>query len=277
MNASMEQQFYYHADGAAVGGYLQLPVENAVASRASASLAQAGGEDSRSTMKVEGHGVFTVGRATVRVHGRHEPENKLWRSVVTTTVEKLNIQEIVTADRIVGQLSVLHWADGRPDRISISGTHYLNLRISNQPIEPVLTKGAFQLGPDVVRPNEADFESLPTYDSLYSIAVGQFGVARKKTDWPDWLKRRLAGKDPATSIKVRGSALCSIVEQVLVKSPLVSYAHVVRVPDFGNVFLGELLISPKTTQLTMLRAELGSLAQGNLSFASSRSNGVTMP
>jgi hypothetical protein len=277
MNASLTQQFYYHADGAAVGGFLTLPVERSVSSRASASLAQAGGEDSKSTQTVAGHGVFTVGKATVRVHGRHEPENGLWRSVVTTTVEKLNIQEIITADRIVAQLSVLHWCDGRPDRISISGTQYLNLRMGNVLVEPTLTTETFQISRDVVEPNEPDFESLPTFDSLYRVAEDQFSLAREKTGWPDWLKRRLASKDPATTLKERGNVLCTIVQQVPVKSPLVSYGHVVRVPDFGNVFLGELLVSPKQTHLTMLRTELGSLAAGNLSFASARSNGSPMP
>ncbi|RXH54811.1 hypothetical protein [Granulicella sibirica] len=277
MNTSLKQQFYYHADGAAVGGYLTLPSEKVVSSRASASLAQAGGEDSKSTSKIEGHGVFTVGRASVRVHGRHEPENGLWRSVVTSTVEKVNVQEIITADRIVAQLSVMHWADGRPDRISISGTQYLNLRMGGELVTPVLIDQTFQLGPDVVRPDEPDFEALPTFDSLYGIARDQYVNALEQKAWPDWLRARFTSKDPPTSLRDGGSVLCSIVKEVPVKSPLVNYGHVVRVPDFGNVFLGELLVSPKQTHITMLRAELGSLGQGVVSFASAHSNGRTIP
>jgi hypothetical protein len=52
---------------------------------------------------------------------------------------------------------------------------------------------------------------------------------------------------------------------------------VIYVPDFGNVFLGELALSYFSAELTMVRIELGCTAQGSVSVASSRSNGRPIP
>ena len=53
--------------------------------------------------------------------------------------------------------------------------------------------------------------------------------------------------------------------------------HILHVPDFGNIFLGEILISRVSAQLTMLRVEMGCMAEGTVSAASAFSNGQTMP
>ena len=75
----------------------------------------------------------------------------------------------------------------------------------------------------------------------------------------------------------KGSALCSLVQTVEVKAPAQSYCHIINVPDFGNVFLGELLVNRFSAQLTMLRVEMGSMAQGGVTGGTVFSNGTTMP
>jgi hypothetical protein len=67
------------------------------------------------------------------------------------------------------------------------------------------------------------------------------------------------------------------VQTVEVKAPAQSYCHIINVPDFGNIFLGELLVNRFSAQLTMLRVEMGSMAQGDLSAGTVSSNGSTMP
>ena len=277
MDASSRPHFYFHADASAVGGYLKQPVDKPIASRASASLSQSGGEDHHAVEKTSGHGVFTTGAASVRVHGRHEPENGLWRTVVTSTVEHLNISEIVTADRVVAQMSMLQWPDGRPARLSLNGTHFLNLRVRNNTIEPKLEPATFQMDPTKPQPNVKDHELLPDFNSLFNVAVGQHKSASAQSHWPDWLKHRLVSKNPSKALEERGSALCSVVQHVKAEAPLATYAHVIHIPDFGNLFLGELLVSRSSYHLTMVRAELGSMAEGSLSFAAASSNGRTIP
>jgi len=50
-----------------------------------------------------------------------------------------------------------------------------------------------------------------------------------------------------------------------------------EVPEFGRVFLGELLVDCSSYQVTMLRLEMGCLGQGQLAAVSGKSNGTTIP
>jgi hypothetical protein len=52
---------------------------------------------------------------------------------------------------------------------------------------------------------------------------------------------------------------------------------VLHVPGFGNIFFGELIVALNSYRLTMMRIEMGCLAEGNISAASAFSNGSTFP
>jgi hypothetical protein len=55
------------------------------------------------------------------------------------------------------------------------------------------------------------------------------------------------------------------------------HGHVIIVPEFGNLFLGEISLDQGSFRLTMLRMELGCPAIGNLSMATASSNGRPIP
>jgi hypothetical protein len=56
-----------------------------------------------------------------------------------------------------------------------------------------------------------------------------------------------------------------------------SFGHVLPVPGFGNVFFGELILGLNSYRLTMIRVEMGCVAEGTVSAASSFSNGRPIP
>jgi len=94
---------------------------------------------------------------------------------------------------------------------------------------------------------------------------------------PDWLRTRYSWVNSEEERKKRGYVPCSLVEQTEGAKHGNSYGHVIHVPDFGNIFLGELIVSQGLFRLTMIRIEMGCIAEGNLSFGSAISNGSTMP
>ena len=55
------------------------------------------------------------------------------------------------------------------------------------------------------------------------------------------------------------------------------FGHVIELPAFGRIFLGEIVASPDIVQLTMLRAELGCAVSGSASAASVNGNGNRVP
>jgi hypothetical protein len=52
---------------------------------------------------------------------------------------------------------------------------------------------------------------------------------------------------------------------------------VIEIPDFGRIFLGELLVTPSSVQLSMVRAELGCAITAQVSGGSTGVRGTMVP
>jgi len=70
------------------------------------------------------------------VSGSRSPKpGKGWDTLTTTVVEGLNVMEVLTADRVVGQTITEHPLVGYVPTISFLGTRFENLRIAGYPVE----------------------------------------------------------------------------------------------------------------------------------------------
>ena len=273
MNASKRKTFYYHADASALGGVLDYPVQQTVSVAGSVSLAPAGGSNTLQLGPFQAQGAVSLRNAQVSVSGT-EHRGSGWRTVVTAVIEGLNIFEVVTADRLVAQLSVLHPTDESASLISLNGTKFENLRLNGEPIQPVIDRRLLTGKPTDDGKQAMPLGGVPFSDMLWVSEEQHFALKRSGVEK---LGPRFAYINPAETLLTKGNALCSLVDSVEVKAPAKSYCHVINVPDFGNIFLGELLVSRFSAQLTMLRAEMGSIGDGDLSCGSVSSNGSTMP
>jgi len=276
MNASKKSTFYYHADASAIGGIIRQPFERVVSSHASISLAQAGGL-SRSP-RVEGfevEGIVSARVAHARVWGNEDPDRG-YRSVASATVEGFNVLDVVTADAITAQVSIMHPYGNRPSEISLFGSQFVNLQVNGSPVEPVIDRRLFGAGRLKTAENE-DSHS-PSFAELLAVAESQYKENEDERQLlVDTLGERFSLADPRQDLEEKGSALCSLVQQVTVDEPIQGFGRVIHVPDFGNIFLGELLLSRFAAELTMVRVELGCTASGTVSGTSVRTNGRTMP
>ena len=278
MNASRRQTFYYNSNASALGGVLKKPTQQVMTSDASVSLPQAGG-----TAEKRAHGRYTdsilsFDSAHVSVSGHQDVEADVWRERVTARIDGLNILQVVSADCIVAQMSVAHPGDGSPTTISLTGSQFVNFRVAGSLVEPVFNPAVFVRDPqspaDLDQDEERDEDGLPTFESLLQLAIEQ---KHRLLPPPKWLGNRMPTDDPRKQIDEKGSALCPIIMEIPVKSPAVTYAQVIHVPDFGNIFLGELLIGRAYFHLTMLRVEMGCMADGVVSACDAFTNGRTIP
>jgi hypothetical protein len=55
------------------------------------------------------------------------------------------------------------------------------------------------------------------------------------------------------------------------------YGNVVRVPNFGKIYFGEMVITDRTRRLTMVRFQLGSDAGGEVTGGGGESGVGTIP
>jgi hypothetical protein len=272
MNASTERQHYFHADASPVGGHITHPFETIITTEASSSLAQAGGLVTGVHESYRLDPIVSAQKAYSHISGAKNHQTGNWTTLTTSVVEFLNVLEVVTADRIVARLAVEHPKVGYTPKVSFVGSQFINLRVNGHVVHPKIDHSPFDA-------EHGTFPKQPhVKDEKFLKKVTERG--RKITeakDAPEWLKARHGWVGTPAEREKRGHVLCSLVENIEGVKDAKSYGHVIIVPEFGTLFLGEVSLDHRSFQLTMIRMELGCPAIGNLSFASAHSNGTSMP
>jgi hypothetical protein len=191
----------------------------------------------------------------------------------------LNILDVLTADRVVAQISTEHpeWDDRQPQprqvpAVSFLGTRFENLRIDGHKVE--LETQFDILGPE------------PVDDTSYLVNTGVLDrVSAHYASLPDWAKDEKYGWNQAPG--PYGKMKCSLVQQ-MDKKRQIPIGHVINLPHFGKIFLAELTVNreeaepssngqryPETYHfhLEMIRVELGCMAQGTGTIVTADANG----
>lgn len=267
MRPAVERRFLYHAEAVAVAGTVSFPSQEILPAQGLACLPVTGGLAKGHVKKYRYGNYLTVGEAHSETRGFYQPESNAYTTLVTCTIERLNIMDVVTADAIVARISTRHAKDpkdGEQARISLIGTSYENLKIAGCRVEPDLAVDWF--------------DEVDTYEKLREAyhAEGQIRWMIDR-DYPT----DVASKG-GTPVPARGAASttvsCSLVRN---REPLSGEIKFERggyyVPEVGMVHLAELFVNEDERQLTMVRAELGCPTKGTISACSVRGNGTTWP
>ncbi len=278
MRSGARKSFYYHADASSLGGFIEEPFQAVIPSRASVSLPAVGGYATTRTGTFEFKQIVSCRSAYTRVSGRTIERDGPWATLVTSVVEGLNILEIVTAERIVAQISIEHAREGGPAKVSFTGTHFERLRVGGQEVFPVLNSNLFATatGADNV-------DARVTWPVLLNSGQDQARelvqsiMKSNAQNAYEWAIERYGWMESKHELQKDGCILCSLVDGVEGAIPGKTIGHFVEIPDFGRIFLGELLIFPRSIQLTMVRAELGCNVQAQVSACTAHINGSTMP
>jgi hypothetical protein len=211
-----------------------------------------------------------AGHPSVKVEG--------FTTLTTSVVEGLNVLDVVTADRVVAQISTTHpaYGKGQVPSVTFLGTRFDNLRIDGRRVE-------LDLNPDLLGPRHDDDRSYLDDAEVSRRIVEQQGRFSPADDLPEWA----AGETPSISSDGDGNRQlkCSLVDGIK-SSAGVPFGHVIHVPHFGRIVLGELTVTQTfgdraagvydkyRFRLTMIKIKMGCLAEGNVSASSTESNGT---
>lgn len=312
---------YFHAEAHALAGQLRLPFQEEVKKQAfvklEGNLADLPAEERAQRNYFSQHaknfrleGIISYAAAHTQVSG-HQSEKHDGASVTlaTSVVEDLNILNVVTADRVVAQISTTHIPGEYCPYVTFLGTHFENLRIARHRAEPYLKldlAGARPEGADALPVNkgtglmnaiEAQYERLKA--KIGSLAAEKREKMRlRDTDASlgkkyygftvDYAAIQNQASDARKNGGDWGGITCSLVEHVEIKDisvkvaneqsiqippPAEAWGHVIHIPDFGNIFLAELTVKHNSYNLTMIRLEMGCLAAGSAGVASANVNG----
>jgi hypothetical protein len=249
--------FRYHACAHAFSARFTRPFDELIDVQAPSSLPTTGGHGNSRVENFRFREFVSFKSGYTHVSGAHQADDGSNNTLVTSTVEGLNLMDVVTADRLVTRLYSKHLLNATEGSITLVGSKVENLRIAGYPVH-------VELDLDL-------FEKIPTY------AVAQNEFAKKG----DFFK---IADDPfrtGQSIPTRdanGAFLCSCIKELDTKCPGVKRSgHCFAVPGFGKIYLGEVILRHGERSLTMIRFELGSAVSGTGSAGGGTSNGHHFP
>jgi hypothetical protein len=308
---------YFHAEAHSLSGKLELPFKTDIKKQAfvklQGQLADLSDEEKAQRNYFSQHakpfrleGILSYASAHTQVLG-HESKKRPGAAVTlaTSVVEDLNILNVVTADRVVAQVSTTHLPGVYSPRVTFLGTHFENLRIARHKTEPFLNLSLasepldgktlwLDKGTSIMTSFESQYERLKLWldglgggdpSSSSSLTNKYYGGAPKF----DQLRQEAAAAREADLKTGNGESngiTCSLVDNderkegsakaaraIQIPPPAKACGHVIHVPNFGNIFLAELTVKHNSFELIMIRTEMGCLADGSLKMGVCNVNG----
>ncbi len=296
---TVEPSHEYHAEAHALSGYLHHPVYQRINEKAQVTLKDYRDghiQEKESQFGLEGIS-FESGRS--RVSGNRNLKNKGWITLSTSIVEGLNVLEVITADRVVSQVSTEHaYVNGHVPSLTFLGTQFVNLRLSGIPIKPKFDFGICADKPQGKTPYVKHLSFLRgAKKQLDTIIQGDLPV-EVRNEYSDRLKvvegliayagNSGNGRNGQEPIVVTCSLITSIdIDEARSVIPgLKTAGNVLFIPEFGTVALGEVEVksSPQDNgeydnyfNLKMVEMNLGCIGNGKITAGSSANNGAHKP
>lgn len=278
---------HYAAEAQAFEASLLEPIQRSEVKEGYVEIPEKGGYDFKQLKPLQLEGIISYRGGYTQVAGNPSTKHAGTSTLATTVVEGLNILDVLTVDRVVGQIFTEHpeYGTGQVPSVSFLGTRFENLRIAGHKIEvePFL---------DILGPKPVDDGSYFDDRGVLDRIERQYSNINACDDLPDWASADYRW-DRAAALE-ENSLRCSLFNQVSFNGmpgfPRRSFGHVIDLPFFGKLFLGELKVTrtrgvgvsdegiPKPDayrfHLTMIRFKLGCPAEGSGSVASLDSNGT---
>jgi hypothetical protein len=247
-------RYAFRAGAAAAGGFFTRPFTEPLPVQAASFLMPVGGYGSARVEQFRYHEIVSFSAGYTQVMGTvgEQDGTTVFETLASAVVEGLNILDVVTADRVVARLTSQTRDDGKPSELSalVVGSHFENLRIAGVPVR---TRCHSQLLEPRTATKSTFVDSKPAvFDADSTDDTGPVKLPRDAATLRFSIFQPLDGEvDGAKTFPG-----CRI-----------------SIPSFGDIFLGEYVVSARHRQLTMIRIDLHSPEEGALAVASVEGNG----
>jgi hypothetical protein len=246
--------YLYNAHGYGLGGRIDRPFQHVLDVHAGASLPTTGGFEVSRAENYWLNETISYRAAHTMVSGSLDEEDGTYNTLASATIEGLNILDMVTADRVVAHVASKQRLDDPEPTITPIGSHFENLRIAGCPIHAELDNnlfnrlGTFKSFKDAYEGNQQAREAMQAH----------FLWGKPKFEVPEFLRERYNWFAGDKFPESKGIVLCSLVKDIKTPCPeLRVYGNVIVVPQFGTVYLGEVILRNYEREVTMLRLDLG--------------------
>ena len=261
------QGFYsFRADANALGGFLEEPTRVTIPTLTPVSLPAVGGFTTARSEAFHLDDIVSCRSAYTRVSG-HEVAGGGISILSTAVIEGLNLLEVVQAERIVAQLSILISRDGSALRVCTAGSQFEGLRLGGHRRTPRFSTALQNAEQGTTGQLQGATENeIRTIGNGQATRITTAFQNRYNATWATNRSQWLNGQR-------RTGTGCSLVDG-FEEAHLHGCGHIVEIPGFGRIILGELFVTPYSAQLVALRAELGCPVKGKISINCTGGGGV---
>jgi len=292
--------FVYHANALAFGGVLRNPCCEVLPSTGLV-LSPSGGEGSETIRNFNYKGIITFDEASVYVAGSQRGRYR--NTIATVCIRNLNVLNMVKAELLVARVTSEHLAGdtGRESpceepQFTFEGSLLENVRIGGREVDVKLDHSLYSRYATHSALVKAFAEKASSDDQA-------LGITERSSDGDDnlatrcgkrfcWPRASTSNGAPSRNDVIR----CSLVDSSDIAEadpdedlndeekrrtadrtkPVRRKGYIVRIADFGTMAIGEVVLKSHQRTVNMLRFNLGSPHDGELTFGSTTTNGTDM-
>jgi hypothetical protein len=305
----------YHAEAHLLSGHLEHPIKQPIETYARVVFEKTrrDGHIRQAAKETTLEGLISFKGGHTRASGTKIEKKDLWGNdhsgwvtLSTSVLEGLNVFEVITADRVVAQVSTEHPVkDGDVPKVTFLGTRFENLRVGGFPVHVELDLGICGDKPKDDKPYFDDRDFLDRVKGQLESVAGAKGLPKTLGDQYhtqianiDDLKKRGKGRGKGNGnggVKL----LCSLVKSIgPIPIPGVkTFGNIIFIPDFGTVSLAEVEVGITTAPhhfsaksgngsnsgdshyftLNMFNMQLGCIGGGKVVGPTANANGSNGP
>jgi hypothetical protein len=269
----------FHAEAQVLSGHLDLPVKQQIHLAPVVLNDKRGGHFFQRTDNYSLEGLISFKSGYTHVSGNpSKKENHGWVTLATSVLENLNVLDVITADRVIAQVSTEHaFYHGHVPSVTFLGTNFENLRIGGYEVKLELDLGICGNKPagDVSYLDDPEFRNR---------------VAQQHDKIPENFRAQDKDHEHTTSIADCKNVKCSLIKSVAPIPVATSFGNVLEIPGFGVVSLATVEVGVKVSAenggppeesnyftLNMFEMRLGCIGEGQVTALTVAANGHTRP
>jgi hypothetical protein len=266
--------FHGHASG--VAAHIRRPKDAILDVKGASTLPVIGGHHEHKVGKTQMGKWVSFQSASTSAHGDYEnpkhglatTQGMLFEDAATVTTVAARVRGLNILGRVlIADLNLYMESRTAPGMVQPS------IRLKGNRIDGVKIDGAklkITLAETLFRKHDTKEKLASAYKSLPSRHKRLF------------LPCEVDGEEEATEYPDgQGTAKCTIVQKISWDGkphPTAEiYGHVVRVPNFGKIYFGEMFVDHAARRLTLVRFQLGSGDGGEVTGGDGQTNGSTWP
>jgi len=229
--------FYFDACSQALTAQFTLPVDHHIDAQASSSLCSTGGHSKAHVEKFDDGKFISFALGDTEISAGYEDDEGSNDTEASATVQGLNILDVVEADLVVAKTYSEHPTKALEGSVSMKGCNLGNLRIHSYPVKMELN---------------CDF-----FEGIQTFKQAQEAYLQKGDFWQIAKDPFQTGQDLEPQGDT-GAFLCSLIKgKIQVSAPGVqTVGHAIIIPNFGTIYLAEMMISHAQRTFSMIRFNL---------------------